>query len=185
MKLTHRTADSMTLTDTQADKAFALYALAVGAVVFAAMMAWQGDWGLVAPPLIVGAAGLVYLYLTRAKTVLHFDKVSDKITLDLFKRGKHEHWEWRYSELETASLSTRHKHGTDSGIDRPVMILKDGTEVPMRPYHAAGGQSWHAVAAVKLFLGQSIAEDAPVGWITPSEFDTLFAEELKRLYKPD
>ena len=148
-------------------------------------MAWQGDWGLVAPPLVIVAVALVYLHVTRIKTVLTFDKAADKITLEVVKRGATEHWDWRFSDLKTAVMSTRHKHGTDSGIDRPVMVWKDGTEAPMRPYHAAGTQSWHAVAAVKLFLGQSIAEDAPTGWIPPEEFDEFFDAEMKQLYKPE
>ncbi|WP_050930547.1 hypothetical protein [Aestuariivita boseongensis] len=185
MRITDRTADMLTLTDTQADKAVAIYGLSVVLVGFAVAMAWQGDWGLVAPPLVIVAVALGYLKLSRMTTVLHFDRQADKITLDLMKRGGAEHWEWKFSDLETARLSTRGEHGTDSGIHRPVMVLKDGTEAPMRPYHAAGSQSWHAVAAVKLFLGQSIADDAPTGWIPPQEFDSFFSEEMKRLYKPD
>ena len=183
MKITDRTDSSLTLTDTQADKALALYGLALVLVVFALVMAWQGDWGLVAPPIAIAGAALAYLHLTRIKTVLHFDKTADKISLEVNKRGGTEHWDWAFSDLDTAVVSTRFKQGSDSGVQRPVMVLKDGTEAPMRPYHAAGTQSWHAVAAVKLFLGQSIADDAPTGWIPPEEFDTFFTDEMPRLYK--
>tara|TARA_R110002020_G_scaffold233050_18_gene444792 strand:- start:20 stop:574 length:555 start_codon:yes stop_codon:yes gene_type:complete len=183
MKITDRTDSTLTLVDTQADKAAALYALAVLLGGFAVVMAWQGDWGLVAPPLVLGAAGLVYLHLTRIRTVLRFDRAADTITLDVFKRRGTRHWDWRFSDLDTATLSTRLKQGTDSGIQRPVMVLKDGTQAPMRPYHAAGSQSWHAVAAVKLFLGQDIRDEAPTGWIPPEEFDRFFAEEMAMHYK--
>jgi hypothetical protein len=183
MKITDRTDTTLVLTDSQMDKAVALYGLATILGGFSAMMAWQGDWGLVWPPLVIAAAGLIYLRLTRIRTELRFDRAADRITLDITKRNGHEHWDWRLSDLRTAALSTRLKQGTDSGIQRPVLILKDGTEAPMRPYHAAGTQSWHAVAAVKLFLGQSIAEDAPTGWLPPEEFDRYFAEEMTRLYK--
>ena len=185
MNITDRTADMLTLTDTQGDKDLAIYGLSVLLGGFAIAMAWQGDWGLVAPPLVIVAVALIYLKFSRMKSVLVFDKAADKITLDVIKGGKTERWDWRFSELETAALSTRHKHGTDSGVRRPVLILKDGTEAPMRPYHAAGSQSWNAVAAVKLFLGQSIAEDAPTGWIPPEEFDTFFSDEMTRLYTSD
>lgn len=147
---------------------------------------WPGRaiGGLVAPPLAIAATAVIYLHMTRIRTVLHFDKAADTITLDVMRRSGTERWDWRFSDLETAALSTRVKKGSDSGIQRPVLVLKDGTHAPMRPYHAAGTQSWHAVAAVKLFLAQSIAEDAPTGWLPPEEFDTFFADEMKRLYKP-
>ncbi len=87
MKITDRTDSTLTLTDSQADKAIALYGLALLLAGFAVVMAWQGNWGLVAPPLAIAGAGLVYLYLTRIRTVLHFDKAADKITLDVIKRS--------------------------------------------------------------------------------------------------
>ncbi|MEM0989318.1 MAG: hypothetical protein AAGK00_10590 [Pseudomonadota bacterium] len=183
MQITDRTANTLTLTDTQADKALAINALGLLLSGFALVMAWQGDWGLVAPLLTLSVGAQIYLYLTRLRSVLQFDRAADKITLELVKRGKTEQWDWRYSDLKTAVLSTRGKHGADSGRQRPVMVLKDGTEVPMRPYHSAGTQSWHAVAAVKLFLGQSIADEAPTGWLPPEEFDEYFADEMARLYK--
>jgi hypothetical protein len=183
MKISDRTDNVLTLTDTQADKAVALYGLALLLGGFAAMMAWQGDWGLVAPPLVLAAAAVVYLHLTRIRTVLRFDRAADTITLDVSGRRGTRHWDWRFSDLETATLSTRLQKGTNSGVKRPVMVLKDGTHAPMRPYHAAGTQSWHAVAAVKLFLGQDIVDDAPTGWIPPEEFDRFFAEEMRRHYK--
>lgn len=184
MKVTDRTDTTLTLTDTQADKAIALYGLGLLLTGVAVVMGWQGDWGLVLPPLGIALAALIYLHLTRIRTILHFDKDADTITLDVIKRGGKQHWDWRLSDLETAALSTRGKQGTDSGVQRPVLLLKDGTHAPMRPYHAAGTQSWHAVAAVKLFLGQSIADEAPTGWIPPEEFDRFFADEMSRLYKP-
>ncbi len=183
MQINHLTESTLTLTDTQSDKAVAIYGLVLLLGVFAAVMAVQGDWGLVMPPLAIAIAALIYLHLTRIRTVLHFDRAADTITLDVSRRRGVEHWDWRLSDLDTAALRTRLEHGTDSGVQRPVMLLRDGTEAPMRPYHAAGSQSWHAVAAVKLFLGQSIADEAPTGWIPPDEFDRFFAEEMTTLYK--
>ena len=184
MEISGKTNSSLTLTDTQADKALAMYGIAVLLVGTAIVLAWQGDgWGMIWPFLIAAMLPVLYLHLTRIKTVLRLDKATNEITLDVKRRGRTEHWEWAFGDLETAVMTTRGKQGTDSGYHRPEMVLKDGTHAPMRPYHAAGTQSWHAVAAVKLFLGQSIAEGAPVGWIPPEEFDTYFEDEMNLFYK--
>ncbi|MAM61198.1 hypothetical protein [Maritimibacter sp. UBA3975] len=182
MRLTDKTDTKLVLTDTQADKRFALTAASVFLAGVALFMAWEGFWELLPIAAILIVAMYVYRKRSAMTSTLTLDRAADSVVLVVDDRNGRQTWDWNLSDIETAEISTVGATGTDTGTARPQFVLKDGTRVPMRPYHAAGGQSWHAVAAVKLFLGQDL-DDAPVGWITPTEFDELFAEELKRHYK--
>ncbi|WP_375186397.1 hypothetical protein [Pseudooceanicola sp.] len=172
----------MTLTDDQAVKRIALTILGVLLIGGGLWMAMSGDW--IALPIAALAAAGLYLYAKRSaiRSVLKIDRAADSVTLTVDDRTGSQTWTWPLSDVQTAEVNTRGQQGTDSGIDRPDLVLKDGTRVPMRPYHSAGSQSWHAVAAIKLFLGQDL-DDAPVGWIPPEQFDQLFGEEMARHYK--
>ncbi|MEC7763830.1 MAG: hypothetical protein VX874_18145 [Pseudomonadota bacterium] len=182
MRIADKTETRLVLYDDQRDKKIGLIAASVLLAGGALVMVWQGFWEplVVVAVLILGA----YLYWQRSRMTATFtlDRSTDSVDLVVTDRTGTKDWHWALSDIETAQISTVGAHGTDTGTARPNLILKDGTRVPMRPYHAAGGQNWHAVAAVKLFLGQDL-DDAPVGWITPTEFDEMFAEELKRHYK--
>ncbi|MET1415878.1 hypothetical protein ABVF61_26645 [Roseibium sp. HPY-6] len=172
----------LTLSDNQKDKAAGIYLLSAVSFVGAAIFAYEGAWTFVFLFLLVIPIGLVYLKVSRIKSTIILDREADKIELTV-SGGKHAScWNWKLSDLDTAVVSETKDSDISGGFKRPDMIMKDGTVVPMRPHHSAGTQSWHTVAAVKLFLNQPLNE-APAGWIPPSEFDTFFADEMARLYK--
>jgi hypothetical protein len=182
MRIIDKTDTSLTLFDVQADKRFGIKAAAVFLGGVGLFMTWEGFWEIliVFVPLIVGL--IVYGRLSAMQSEITFDRSADLVTLKVTDRRGTEDWTWALSDVETVEISTVGRTGTDRGRARPNLVLRDGTRVPMRPYLAAGGQSWNAVAAVKLFLGQPL-EDAPVGWISPAEFDTYFSDEMARLYR--
>ncbi|WP_407492575.1 hypothetical protein [Pseudooceanicola sp. MF1-13] len=181
-----KTDDRLTLVDTQADKQLALRIVAIALVAIGLWMLWEGEW-IILPVTLAGAAAVIY-YAKRSKmqSLIVFDRPRNSVTLTVDDRKGRQTWDWALSDVETAELSRRYNDLSDTGPstanDRPDLVLKDGTRVPMRPYHAAGSQSWNAVAAVKLFLGQDL-DDAPTGWIPPEEFDRLFSEELARHHR--
>jgi len=182
MRIEEKTDTSLTLIDDQADKRIALSILRVVLLGGGIWMTINGTWFA----LPIGALAAVGLYFyakhSAIRSVFKIDRMANSVTLTVDDQNGSETWNWSLSDIRTAEVHTRGQHGTNSGIDRPDLVLVDGTRVPMRPYHSAGSQSWHAVAAIKLFLGQDL-DDAPVGWIPPEQFDQLFAEEMARHYK--
>ncbi|MEM1046772.1 MAG: hypothetical protein AAGL24_11485 [Pseudomonadota bacterium] len=182
MQIQEKTDDRLVLTDTQSDKVIGAVFGCVALVAGASLFAWEGLW---IPALIMVALvplALVYVKLTSMASSVVLDRSQDAIHLSVKSRKGSETWDWKLSALETAEVSQTRRQGITGGVFRPDLVMKDGTRVPMRPYHSAGSQSWHAVAGVKLFLGQRL-DDAPVGWIPPEEFDRHFKEEMSRLYK--
>lgn len=182
MRIQEKTDDRLVLTDTQSDKMIGVAALCVVLIAGASLFAWEGFW---IPALVLVAfvpLALVYLKVTRLESTVTFDRSADTIHLSVKSRKGLETWDWKLSDLETAEVSQTRREGVSSGVFRPNLVMKDGSRVPMRPYPSAGTQSWHAVAGVKLFLGQRL-DDAPVGWIPPEEFDRYFKEEMLQLYK--
>lgn len=182
MRILDKTDTKLVLHDDQRDKKIGLIAASVVLAGAALVMAWEGFWEPLVFVAVVIGAFYVYWRRSRMTSTFTLDRATDSVDLVVTDRTGKKDWHWALGDIQTAQISTVGVHGTDTGTARPNLILKDGTRVPMRPYHAAGGQNWHAVAAVKLFLGQDL-DDAPVGWITPTQFDQLFAEELKRHYK--
>lgn len=182
MRIEDRTDTTLTLVDDQTDKKLGLTLASVLLAAGCAVMAWEGFYEPLLPGAVLIGAMAVYWTRTKMRSVLVLDRAADRVTLTVTDRKGVQDWEWRLSDVETAVVNTVGAQGTDSGIDRPHLRLTDGTYVPMRPYHAAGSQSWHAVAAVKLFLGQDL-DDAPVGWLPPEAFDRHFAEEMARFHK--
>ena len=182
MQIIDKTDDWLVLQDEQSDKALALTLASALLVIVAGVAAWNSMWLLCLLALAGAAGAQFYGRKTKITSTLTFERSSDSITLTVENREGTETWEWPLSQLETAEVYIRHHDGNTSGTQRPDLVMTDGTHVPMRPYHAAGMQSWNAVAAVKLFLGQQL-KDAPTGWLPPEEFDTLFADEMQRLYQ--
>ncbi|WP_288928428.1 hypothetical protein [uncultured Maritimibacter sp.] len=182
MRIADKTETKLVLYDDQRDKKVGLIAASVVLTGGALVMAWEGFWEPLAAVAALVVAAYIYWRRTRMTSTFTLDREADSVDLVVTDRTGTKNWHWPLSDVETAQISTVGAQGTDTGTARPNLILKDGTRVPMRPYHAAGGQNWHAVAAAKLFLGQDL-DDAPVGWITPTAFDEFFAEELKRHYK--
>lgn len=182
MRIQDKTETSLTLVDTQQDKKLGLTLAGMFIAGASLVMAWEGFYEVLLPGAVLVVAMAVYWRLSKMRSVLVLDKAANTVTLTVESRKGSEDWTWKLSEVETAAIGTVGAQGTDSGRARPSLIMKDGTVVPMRPYHAAGGQSWQAVAAVRLFLGQRL-DDAPVGWLPPEAFDRFFADEMARLYK--
>ncbi len=182
MRIEDKTDTTLTLVDDQKDKKLGLTLAGIFVAGTCLFMAWEGFAEVLLPGALLIVAMAVYWRRSRMRSEMVFDRTADRVTLRVTDRKGSETWEWRLSDVETAVVGTVGAQGTDSGIDRPHLLLTDGTYVPMRPYHAAGSQSWHAVAAVKLFLGQKL-EDAPVGWLPPEAFDKYFGDEMARLYQ--
>lgn len=182
MHIQDKTDDRLVLTDNQSDKVIGIGVLCVVFGASASLFAWEGFWIPASVLVALVPLALVYLKVTRMASTLTFDRSSDTIDLSVKSRKGSQTWDWTFSDLETAEISQTRREGVSDGVDRPQLVMKDGTRVPMRPYHSAGTQSWHAVAAVKLFLGQRL-DDAPVGWIPPEAFDRHFKEEMAQLYK--
>lgn len=108
---------------------------------------------------------------------LLLNRADDKIRLTVKDQKGSRCWKWALSDLQSAEVNTRRRSGTELGSHRPDLILTDGGRIPIRAYHAAGMQSWHAVASVKLFLGQTI-DNRPVGSLPPAGFDRYFHDEM-------
>jgi len=179
MKIQDKTDDRLVLCDDQGDKALAMSLLSGALVLAAAWFAWEGLWVPAGVSLAAAPCSFLYLKLTRIRSTITLDRLKDAISLVVESRDGTETWDWRLSDLGTAQLNEHRRDNTSNGIFRPDLVLKDGKHVPMRPYFSAGSQSWNAVAAVKLFLGQKL-EDTPVGWLPPEEFDRFFADEMKK-----
>lgn len=181
MRIEDKTDTTLTLVDDQKDKKLGLTLAGIflaGACLF---MVWQGFPGVLLPGVALILGMMVYWRRSKMRSEIAFDRAEDRVTLTVENRKGVQDWEWRLSDVETAVIGTVGAHDTDGGIGRPLLVLKDGTYVPMRPYYAAGSQSWHAVAAVKLFLGQKL-EDAPAGWLPPEAFDKHFGKEMAQHY---
>lgn len=181
MRIADKTDHKLILVDDQSDKRLSVKIVAVLAGVFALYLAWEGFPEGMFVWVALFAGMLLYLRRSAMTSSMVFDRVKDQVKLTVADREGTKTWEWALSDIAGAEINTRGQSGSDSGIDRPELILKDGTRAPMRPYHSAGSQSWHMVAAVTLFLDQPL-KSAPVEWIPPEEFDTFFADEMARLY---
>ncbi|MCG6884151.1 MAG: hypothetical protein LJE62_10405 [Silicimonas sp.] len=158
------------MVDTQLDKQFALAALSFGLLLVAVFFLYEGDWQTALLPLaLIGAVGWYHLR-SKMRSVLLFDRPANQVKLTVDDRNGHQEWNWVLSDVQSAEISEVRKSGETSGngIKQPVMVMKNGTRVPLRPYHSAGGMSFNAVAAIQLFLGQEIT-GAPVGWLNPYE----------------
>lgn len=167
MKVTEATDDRLVLVDNQLDKKVGV-GLASAVLLFTAyQFASGGGWGF-AGVLVAGVAAMVfYLWWTRMTSVFTFDRPSDSVTLVTQTRKGRQEWDWRLSDIASARVSEVRsaESGDTSSIKRPVFVLKDGTKVPMRPYHSAGGQSWQAIEAIRKFIGDPKRDDFPVGYI--------------------
>lgn len=182
MHIKDKTDNRLVLLDNQSDKIAGVGLISVVLCVAVAVFAWNGFWiPAIVLPVIIPCAFL-YVKMTRIESTVTFDRSGDSIELRVRSRKGSEVWHWKLSDLETAEVAETARKDTSSGNSRPDLVMKDGTRVPMRPYFAAGSQSWHAVAAVKLFLGQSL-DQAPVGWLPPDEFDRFFKDEMERLHR--
>ena len=185
MHIKDRTHDKLVLFDNQSDKIIAMAMVCAALVFVAGVFAWNGSWiiALLAPAAI--PCVLLYAQMSRIESTVTFDRSKDDIALSFTSRKGAETWNWKLSDLDTAEVSQEFSDSPSRdamrGSFRPDLVLKDGTRIPMRPYHSAGTQSWEAVAGVKLFLGQRL-DDAPVGWIPADEFDRFFKDEMARLY---
>ncbi len=173
MKVTERSDDRLVLVDKQLDKILGIGAMSALLLFMAYQFASGGtrdDFLVALVPVAIVVGLLIYMKRTLLSSKLTLDRTSDAITLQVQDRKGHQFWEWKLSDLDTAELSELRRSGQTkgNGQKQPVMIMKDGTRVPMRPYHSAGGQSFNAVAAIQLFLGQDI-KGAPVGWLNPFE----------------
>ncbi len=172
MHVKEKTEDRLVMVDTQLDKKLGIGAFSA----FLLFLAWQfasgGDYLPALFPTAIVAAMLIYLWRSRMRSELIFDKTAGRVDLVVEDRNGTNRWDWDLSEVETAELSEirRADETSGNGLKRPVLVLKDGTRTPLRPDHSAGGMSFEAVAAIQHFLGQEIT-DAPVGWLNPYEDD--------------
>lgn len=167
MRVDEESEERLVLKDTQLDKKLGISLLVAFLLFNAYLFAEGGDW---IEALALGAlalAAIVYLKLTLLSAVITFDRIRDRVTMVVKKRNGSEQWDWKLSELEAAEVSEIRDSGVTrgNGRKRPVIVLKDGTRVPIRPYHSAGAQSWHAIMAIRRFIGQEKTDDLPVGWI--------------------
>lgn len=171
MKISEAADDRLVLVDRQLDKTIAIALASVVLLYFAYEFSVTGDWAIAAVPTLLAAAGWLYLRHTRMHAVFTFDRPADKVTLVVRSRRGREVWDWTLSDIKTAAVSTVRGSAHDlsdtagSTLDQPVFVLRDGSRVPMRPYHSAGSQSWEAVEAIRKFLGDDNRDDFPVGWI--------------------
>ena len=121
-------------------------------------------------PTAIVAGMWVYLWRSLMRSVFTFDRPTDKVTLEVVDRMGRKSWDWKLSDIASTEVSeVRSATDTDAPAQstnkQPVFVLKDGTKVPMRPYHSAGGQSWEAIEAIRKFMGDPRRDDFPVGWI--------------------
>ena len=173
MKVTERTDERLVLIDKQLDKLLGIGAMSALLLFMAYEFASGGtsaDFLVALLPVTAVVGLLIYLKRTLLSSVLTFDKPSNSITLVVKDKKGEQNWKWTLSDLETAEISEirNHDESHHDGTKRPVLVMKDGTRVPMRPYHSTGTQSFDAVAAVQKFLGQEVT-GAPVGWIDLDE----------------
>lgn len=172
MRISEKTETRLTFVDDQRDKKIAIGLAAAGLLFLGVQFAAGGDW-IVALVLILAIGGMgAYLRWSRMQSVLTFDKSANRVDLVVTDRHGRQTWDWALSDVKTAELSEIVRPGDmrDNGLKQPVLILTDGTRVPLRPYHSAGGASFGAVAAIQHFLGQPIT-GAPVGWLNPYDED--------------
>ncbi len=168
MRVEEESEDRLVLRDTQLDKKLGISALVVVLLVIAFSFAEGGDWIEASIPVALAAGAILYLKLTILSAVVTFDRATDRVTLSVTGRKGSEEWNWKLSDLEGAEVSATRGSGDShgGGRKRPVIVLKDGTRVPIRPYLSAGAQTWDAIIAIRRFIGQERRDDLPVGWIS-------------------
>lgn len=168
MRVIENGEDRLILRDTQLDKKIGISVLVVFLLAIAFVLGEGGDWIEASIPVALAVGAVVYLKLTLLSAVVTFDRAADRVTLSVTGRKGSEEWDWKLSDLEGAEVSEIRGSGDSrgSGAKRPVIVLKDGTRVPIRPYHSAGAQSWDAIIAIRRFVGQDKMDDIPVGWIS-------------------
>ncbi len=166
MKVVEKSEDRLVFVDGQSDKKLAIGIMCAGLLVIAFLAVSAGAWLMALVPLIAIAGLGFYLKRSLISSVITFDRTTDRVTLVVNRDQGQEEWNWALGDVETAELGEA--PGRDEtpgdGLKRPVLVLKDGTRVPLRPYKSAGGQSFDAVARIQMFLGQEVT-GAPVGWI--------------------
>lgn len=167
MRVAEQSEDRLVLKDSQLDKKLGIAALCAVLLFFAFDFARGGDWIEASVPAALAAGALVYLKLTLLGAVITFDRAADRVTLSVTGRNKNERWDWKLGDVVGAEVSELRRAGETrgDGQKRPVIVLKDGSRVPIRPYHSAGAQSWTAIMAIRRFIGQDMTDDLPVGWI--------------------
>ncbi len=168
MRVVEQSEDRLVLKDNQLDKKLGISALAVFLLFVAFLFAGGGDWIVASIPIALAAGAIVYLKLTLQSALVEFDRTTDRVTLSVKGRKSSEEWHWKLSDLDGAEVSETRGTGDSHGGGRkqPVIVLKDGTRVPIRPYYSAGAQSWNAIIAIRRFIGQEKTDDLPVGWIS-------------------
>lgn len=165
MHVEEETDDRLVLRDTQLDKQVGTYGIMALLLFTAFIFAKEGEWII---PLFLGlvaVAAFVYLKFTILSATLTFDRAADRVSLSVKSRKHSEDWDWTLGEIAAAEVDEvlRSDDMPGNGLKRPVLVLLDGTRVPARPYHSAGGQSWDAVIAIRKFIGQDKTDDLPVG----------------------
>ena len=173
MKVSEHTEDRLVLTDSQLDKKLGIGAMSALLLFMAYEFASGGtrdDFLIALVPLALVAGMGVYLWKTLLTSVFTFDRPSDSVTLVVKSRKGAETWNWKLSDIAATEVSeapVRHAPGETlrNPNKQPVFVLKDGTKVPMRPYHSAGAQSWQTIEAIRKFMGDPRRDDFPTGWI--------------------
>ncbi len=171
MKVSEATNDRLVLVDKQLDKKLAIAAASAMLLYLAYEFSVTGDWIVAAIPVSIVVAMSIYLWFSLVNSVFTFDKPKDKVTLVVRSRHGTREWQWKLSDIESTTVSTIRDVASDPSdtvrnpTKQPVFVMKDGTIVPMRPYHSAGSQSWKAIEAIRKFLGDDTRDDFPVGWI--------------------
>lgn len=167
MRVAEQSEDRLVLKDNQLDKKLGIAALVVLLLFLAFVFAGEGAWIVASIPIALAAGALVYLKLSLLSAVIEFDRAADRVTLSVTGRNRNDRWDWKLGDLVGAEVSEFRRAGETRGDGgkRPVIVLKDGSRVPIRPYHSAGGQSWTAIMAIRRFIGQDKTDDLPVGWI--------------------
>ncbi|WP_419911948.1 hypothetical protein [Hoeflea sp.] len=168
MKIREASDQRLVLADSQLDKKIAIGAASAILLYVAYEFSRTGDWLVAAIPVLIAVAMLAYLRFSLVSSEFTFDKTKDKVTLVVRSRHGLQEWDWKLSDIKTTAVSTVQDSSHDtvrSPLKQPVFVLHDGTTVPMRPYHSAGGQSWKAIEAIQKFLGDDKRDDFPVGYI--------------------
>ena len=173
MKVTERTDDRLVLTDSQLDKKLGIGVASAFLLFLSYQFAVGGtrdDFLIALVPVALVLGMWVYLWRTLLTSVFTFDRPTNSVTLVVTSRRGRETWVWKLSEItgtEVSEVPTTHDpHDLVQQTNKqPVFVLKDGTKVPMRPYHSAGGQSWQAIEAIRKFMGDPRRDDFPTGWI--------------------
>ena len=173
MKVTEHTEDRLVLTDSQLDKKLGI-GIASAVLLFMAYEFASGgtrdDFLIALVPLTLVAGMGFYLWKTLLTSVFTFDRPADSVTLTVKSRRGNESWDWKLSDIASTEVSEVRTNADrmdkiEHTNKQPVFVLKDGTKVPMRPYHSAGAQSWEAIEAIRKFMGDPRRDDFPVGWI--------------------